>query len=118
MMINFFDKESIIGAVMFIVLIFFIVSSIYITPKGEPSKTPPAYIKYIYLVILSLPIFVALYNKNIALENMKLINMGKSLKCRDNQSLYLVAQNNGWRVDGIYFIKDSLLIRADKCNMD
>ena len=55
-------------------------------------------------------------NEILHYENINKINVGKSLKCRDNNSLYLVSKKNAWLVDDIYFTKDSLLIRADRCD--
>ena len=114
-MMEFIDKEVIVYAMMMLGTIFLTVSLIYTHKSKKRDSTHPKYTKYLYLLITLLPVFAAFYNENLALENIKDVNNGKSLKCRDDESLYLVSKKNNWIIDGIYFTKDSLLIRADNC---
>ncbi len=49
-------------------------------------------------------------------HNIKYFSDGNSLKCHSGwNSLYSVSKQNNWKVNKNYFLKDSLLIRADKC---
>ena len=84
---EFIDKEVIVYAMMMLGTLFLLVSSIYSNSNKKSSKTHPKYIKYLYLLIILLPVFAAFYNENLALQNIKEVNKGKSLKCRDDKSL-------------------------------
>jgi len=50
-----------------------------------------------------------------AKENIANFKKGVALHCKVNQTDYKVLKESGWELDGIYFIKDALMIRVDKC---
>jgi len=51
-----------------------------------------------------------------AKENLMRFTNGKSLICEgDGSNKYSVSRKDGWSRDKNYFVKDSLLIRADRC---
>lgn len=108
-MMTFLDAPLII-AILFLTLVFSV--EIFSTRKTKASKS-----RYLlYAVILSIPFRIANTNKNDALENVKFIQDGHALKCTVDSTLYKVSHAEGWGVENdIYFIKDSLLIRADHC---
>ncbi len=64
-------------------------------------------------------VFFAIYSvydaKSCVENNIKSLKDGARLKCSIDKNQYLVSMKEGWRVDKNYFVKDSLLIRADKC---
>ncbi|MDQ7067973.1 MAG: hypothetical protein Q9M40_08365 [Sulfurimonas sp.] len=48
-------------------------------------------------------------------ENIKKFKSAKVLRCTSKEQQYRVSKKDGWEVDKYFFIKDSLMIRADKC---
>ena len=79
------------------------------------------------LMILSVVVLIGLifwdaYNSyTTAQESKAYFKGGTSLKCISGGGLYSsaneyrVSKKNGWKMEGDYFIKDSLMIRANKC---
>jgi len=64
-----------------------------------------------------LSIFVVAYiSEQDAIDNTTtMLKHNRVLQCKNNKNLYRVSKKDGWSVDGFYFIKDSLMIRADMC---
>jgi hypothetical protein len=73
-------------------------------------------LKWLILMIVSLLFGIALNAQYNAKNNIAHYRKGKSLKCTINGFHYLVNKKDGWSVNKNSFLKDSLLIRADKCN--
>jgi len=72
----------------------------------------------IYFSILVLFNIGSLYYMNkVAEENIQSFKTKKALQCTHSDSEYKVSVNERWIIDGNHFIKDSLMIRADKCNV-
>ena len=74
---------------------------------------------------LSIPLFFAVmvffiatyFTKETAQTNKRLFLDEKALICKDRLSDYLVSKENGYRLDDNFFIKDTLMIRADRCEI-
>ena len=73
-------------------------------------------IKFLIFVTLSIPTLDAYSAYLTANENITHFNKNKELRCT-NASSYLVSKKDGWKFDKTYFIKDSLMIRADHCKI-
>lgn len=106
---TFLDARLVVG-MLFLALVLSV--EIFSLTKTKKSKS-----RYLfYVAIVTLPFIIANADKNDALENVKLMQDGNALKCTVNSTLYKVSQAEGWSVkNDIYFMKDSLLIRADRC---
>ena len=117
-MTEFIDPEGIVTTFIILISISILMSILNLSLENTPLITIPKYTKYIFLVTLSLPVVVAIYNQDLALEHIKLINAGQSLKCKVNNSLMLVSKKNNWSIEGMYFFRDPVLIRADNCKRD
>ena len=71
---------------------------------------------FVALVFISLPFIAADSYQTTAKNNLVRFSNGKSMICEGKDSnKYSVSSKNGWSRDKNYFIKDSLLIRADEC---
>jgi len=112
---EFIDIEMLIILFLLSGLLLFLVVT-YLYKYNESNNSFSKYINFAYLIIIISPILLVVYNKNLLLENIKVIEEGGELKCMDNKSLYLVSKKNSWSIDGIYFTKDSLLIKIDRCS--
>ncbi len=77
--------------------------------------------KYLVLMI-AIFYFLHSYEKySETKENKEFFKNEKLLKCFSGGGLYSeanryrVSKKNGWSLEGDYFIKESLMIRANKC---
>jgi hypothetical protein len=114
-MLAFINYETVkaFGLLFFAILI--LTASFRINSK-EKKRDYKRILIVIALVFATLP-FMEAYNKQSdAQTNLQNFKRGNSFICNagDNNS-YRVSKKDGWTIENIYFIKDSLLIRADKC---
>jgi uncharacterized membrane protein len=52
----------------------------------------------------------------LAKKNVKEFNDEKIFYCTEKNSKYRISSKTGWKIDGDYFYRDSLMIRADRCS--
>ena len=90
--------------------------------KGKRDKVPDTtvgvklFFLFVALVFITFPFIAADSYQTTAKNNLVRFINGKSLICGEQDSnKYSVSSKNGWSRDKNYFIKDSLLIRADRC---
>ena len=88
--------------------------------KERQSATKKrSYEKYYWLayiaLLASIPFFKANSAKKDAEANIKSFKSAKVLRCSTQSNQYRVSKKDGWQRDKYFFIKDSLMIRADKC---
>jgi len=90
--------------------------------KGKRDKVPDStvgvklFFLFVALFFISLPFIDANNSQTTAKENLMHFTNGKSLMCEgEDSNKYSVSSKSGWSRDKNYFQKDSLLIRADKC---
>jgi len=70
-----------------------------------------------YIFLLSIPIIIAFYTKNLIDTNIEQYNIGKTFICNSNHGdKYIVNQKNGWKLFDLYFQKDSLLLKIKRCD--
>jgi len=78
-------------------------------------------VKYLALMIAILYFLYSYEKYSETKENKEFFKNEKLLKCFSGGGLYSeanryrVSKKNGWNLEGDYFIKDSLMIRANKC---
>ena len=68
------------------------------------------------LVALMAPFLFSAYTKSHVVENIKLFQENRTLKCSSYFDKHMVSLESGWSVYDDGFLKDSLLIRADRCS--
>jgi hypothetical protein len=67
-------------------------------------------------ILAAIPLMEAHGLYSDAKKNMRNLSKGTVFICRGyDDNSYMVSKSGGWGTYDIYFIKDSLLIRADKC---
>jgi len=127
-MIEYIDLELIKALFMFSLVLVVITGASFSTPKRKKSKqlqsskkSTAKYYWFAYVLFIATVIFLQADSSMMqAKENIKNFRGAKVLCCttqngRDSSSKYRVSIKDGWEVDERYFIKDSLMIRADKC---
>jgi len=68
------------------------------------------------LFFISLPFIDADNSQSTAKDNLMRFSNGAKLICKgEDSNKYSVSSKSGWSRDKNYFQKDSLLIRADRC---
>ena len=72
----------------------------------------------IFMILGSLmaPFLVSGYTTSLVNGNIESFKSDKELKCSTTFDKYLVSAKGGWSLKDDSFLKDSLLIRADKCS--
>ncbi len=84
--------------------------------KNDDIKSNKLFNWLLFAGVLIGVVFIdALFSKLTAEGNIKSYMEFKVLRCKNDSSKYRVSKQDGWEVDGFYFIKDSLMIRANKC---
>jgi len=120
-MTQFIDSELIKALFLLSLILVFLVPSFSTQKKKSKQlqsskKSSAKYYWFAYLLfITALIFFQADSSMTQAKENIKLFRGVKVLRCTNDGSKYRVSKQDGWEVDGFYFIKDSLMIRADRC---
>ena len=112
-MFTFIDKQMVVAVVMFIGATYLLYGSM---SSGKSSSVNINYFHGITIAAI-LSIFVVAYiSEQDAMSNIIAMNKHHRIfQCTNNNNLYRVSKKDGWGVDGFYFIKDSLMIRADMC---
>lgn len=110
--INFIDLEPIKATVFFMIVISTLILSIM---SGKEDVEFPRWGRITLLLAIFIPFIAALVQENKAIDNINSFTDGRNLLCRVDNFQYRVSKEDGWRVDNIYFFKESLLLRADNC---
>jgi len=98
----------------------FVLSVIFIIPLLF-EKTRDPLVTTLGLISIALLLMDADYSYSAAKENRAYFKEERTLKCFSGGGLYSdanryrVSKKNGWSLEGDYFIKDSLMIRANRC---
>ncbi|MEA1916557.1 MAG: hypothetical protein U9N42_03390 [Campylobacterota bacterium] len=70
------------------------------------------------LILVAMNIYLPFNQKSITENNIEDFKSGNALICKVNDFTYKVSKKSSWSVEGYYFLKDDLLIRADSCSKD
>ena len=62
-------------------------------------------------------ILIAVSNYNKANTSIRSFVANNAIYCTHNSSKYKVSKSNNWQLEKIYFIKDSLMIKANECQL-
>ena len=120
-MTQFIDLELIKALFLLSLILVFLVPSLSTQKKKSKQiqnskKSSAKYYWFAYVLFIATVIFFqADSSMTQAKENIKAFRGAKVLRCTNDSSKYRVSKKDGWQADGFYFIKDSLMIRADKC---
>ncbi len=98
----------------------FVLSVVFIIPLFF-EKTRDPFVTTLGVICIALLFMDAHDSYSTAQENKTYFKRGTALKCLSGGGLYSeanryrVSKKNGWSLEGDYFTKDSLMIRANKC---
>ena len=98
--------------------VLFSIAALYLLLASTRSKKKP-YAKYYHLVALLLlsSIFIIAYmSESKSTENIKSFTQGRKLECQIDSALYSVSKEDAWVIEQGYFVRESLMIRADECH--
>ncbi|WP_151900477.1 hypothetical protein [Sulfurimonas hydrogeniphila] len=99
---------------------FFLVFLMLISFKMREEIAP---LYGLFILVLVLIVYDAYASYSDAKSNLKAFEYGNTLTCRSGGGAYggvqkySVSKAEGWRVHKSYFIHDSLMIRADECEL-
>ena len=83
--------------------------------RNHSVKEFPSFGVWILVLAIISPLLVSLNTKSNINENTDAFKQNKFMECHTLADSYLVSQENGWKLFEDSFTKDSLSIRADKC---
>lgn len=96
--------------------VIFLIATLYLLLASTRGKSSVA--KYYHaaaLLAISSIFIIAYMSEQDNIHNMKVFNQGARLECNTNNNLYSVSKQNVWEIERNYFVKESLMVRADKC---
>ena len=117
-MFEFLDHELIVATVMLLLSFFILDASWHAKTKDSQHEVKRVKgIGWAYIVIIASP-FIGSYILMLdAQESIARFKSNTTLKCMSEKVPYLVSKEEQWSIKGVYFTKESLLLRADKCEI-
>lgn len=112
---EYMDRNLVTASVLSLLMLLMINASFF---KPKEKIKINIFLKIIIVVILLIPILEGYNLSNDAKSNIHYFQTAKTLTCKNLSGKYQISQINGWKVHRNYFIKDSLMIRADKCEIE
>ena len=107
-MLEFINYETVSKLILLFFSILLVIRSFKLRTKGILSV--------IVAVLIGISFMEAYNTQSNAKINLQRFKSAHSFICKaGDHNIYRVSQKDNWNIDGIYFIKNSLLIRADKC---
>jgi len=92
-----------------------IVGLLLIGSLSKRVSTNKSSIKLLLVFAFALPFAASLYSISISDKNVKFFKDAKELECTSDTSKFLVSKSKDWILKDDNFVKESLMIRADKC---
>ena len=111
-MFEYIDFEVVKVTLLFIAMFYLLLAS-----RSSKRKPIAKYYHIVALLILSVIFIDAYMSESKSSENRKSFLQGAKLECQIDSSLHRVSKEDAWVLDKAYFIRESLMIRADACNM-
>jgi len=109
-MFEFIDSKIVVASVFAMIAI-----ALLEAVSDKKKKESVFNIKWIYLLLLFLPLVEAYSSYDSGLEMKEKFLDGATLKCHIEEFTYLVSKEEKWKIKSSYFTKESLLISADRC---
>ena len=91
--------------------------TLIIISKNKKKETERKVIKTFMMIVSIVPIWHAYYTYQTAEDNIGYFKQNKELHCASLTSSYKVSKNDNWQLDKNYFVKDSLMIKANHCKI-
>jgi len=109
-MFEYIDQEVVKATLLFIAMFYLLLAS-----RSSKRKPIAKYYHVVALLVLSVLFIDAYIRESKSSENIKRFSQGAKLECQIDSTLYRVSKGDDWVLDKAYFIRESLMIRADKC---
>ena len=110
--LEFIDKHLIISSVL--LLLASLIASI-----GGRKSDVNFFMSWIFVLVIIFNIANPIYTASCAEDNIKEFSQGIGFTCKNsNDNKYRISKQDGWEVDKSYFVKESLMIRADMCERE
>lgn len=123
-MMQFIDFETIKALIILFLGTGLMVSSLKLNKQKKEKyrklkkKSNAKYYWLVYIIFLiSVPFLEANNARMDAEKNIKSFLGAKVLRCIIKENQYRVSQKDNWQVEKYFFIKDSHMIRTDKCEV-
>jgi len=109
--LEFIDMRLIISSVLLLL------ASLVAIIGGRKSDVN-FFMSWIFVLVIIFNIANPIYSASCAEENIKEFSQGSIFTCKNSSNEYRVSKKDGWEVDKSYFVKESLMIRADMCERE
>jgi len=111
-MIEYLDKG------LLIMSFFILFSYIGLCVFSEKSKNLTIGLVVLFTISLLSNIVITVSNYNQSTKSMNYFIAGNTIYCKNKSSNYKVSKYNNWQLEKNYFVKDSLMIRANNCKFN
>ena len=111
--LEFIDPQLILTSLLLLLATFLLSAN----PKRKSSEKG-YFIEWVLLILIIINIAAPLHEASCAQENKNEFSQGRSFTCKNSGNQYRVSIKDGWEVDKSYFVKESLMIRADMCEKE
>jgi len=117
-MLEFFSVETLKAVTILVISIALLYGAISSKQRDKRKNGEiKAFFLLLVLTALSVPFIQVYIAQSNAKSNLTHFNEGISLICKEhNDKKYSVSKKERWSIKGIYFSKESILFRADKCD--
>lgn len=117
-MLDFFSGESLKAVILLLIAASLLYASISSHTRGKKRERLKRYFLLFALLLLTLPFIEAYIAQSDVKSNQTSFTNGASFICKESKDKsYSVSKKELWSIKEIYFSKDSLLIRADRCKL-
>ena len=109
--LEFIDPQLILSSLLLLLATFLLSAKKKGSEKGYLTV-------WVLLILIIINISAPLHEASCAEDYINEFSRGNSLTCKNSRDQYRVSMKDGWEVDKNYFIKESLMIRADMCEKE
>jgi|GEM_PF-1438711 len=111
--LEFIDPQLILTSLLLLLATFLL------SVSGKRKSSEKGYlIEWVLLILIVINIAAPLHEASCVEDNKNEFSHGSSFICENRSDKYRVSKKDGWEVDKSYFVKESLMIRADMCEKE
>jgi hypothetical protein len=107
-MFEYMDKEIVVAFILLLLASLLFTFSARKTLENKKRLIITSLLPILFMIVIN-------FISSGASSNINAVKNGVSLKCWDADKEYRVSLKDDWEIDKNYFVKESLMIRADKC---
>lgn len=109
-MFKYFDFEVLKASILMIIILLLLELS-----RSQKKNRRRNILIYLFLALTG-NFFSTYYHASTAQSNRDAFNDNHTLQCHEALSDYRVSKFDGWETTQKWFVKESLMIRSDKCS--